>query len=514
MQPEQIQSQLPKEWEREASFHESFYDWMDRSPFVAISAGFHFVAYFLLLAIPWNMFQEEPITEFLSDHIATQPKEIEPPDPKPEEIVDPDIIEPTLDTFEVSPTQELESVDDIPAGDPSNESTDSFDTLTAQSFIGIGGPTGDMIGDRGPGSKGPGGQQGEKFNKTIKLGLQWLRDHQSEDGYWDVDEFALNNLAGVNGCREGAGIAAQDIGITGLALLAFLGEGSTTVRGEYQETVKRGIGWLLDMQDLDTGLIGENIGHAYVYDHAIATLALAENCMASKSPIQRRALQKALNFIGRARDPYGAWRYDVPSEGESDTSITGWMVFALKAGQEAGLKIDTEAFPNALAWIDSVTDETNGRVGYIGPERGGRSSRTKQNEAEFDPALSEAMTGVGLLTRAFLGQTPEEAPIMRTHGDLMLRSLPEWDAQGKKVDMYYWYYGTYAMYQLGGEHWAKWRKAMPSAVLSNQRSDGDYTGSWDPAGPWGYQGGRVYSTATMVLTLQVYYRYSRLLGAR
>ena len=124
------------------------------------------------------------------------------------------------------------------------------------------------------------------------------------------------------------------------------------------------------------------------------------------------------------------------------------------------------------------------------------------------------MTGVGLLTRTFLGQTPDEFPVMKTHGDLMLRSLPEWDVKGKTIDMYYWYYATYAMYQLGGEHWRKWKKAMQTAILPNQRKDGDYDGSWDPVGPWGYQGGRVYSTATMVLTLEVFYRYSRLLGAR
>ena len=35
-------------------------------------------------------------------------------------------------------------------------------------------------------------------------------------------------------------------------------------------------------------------------------------------------------------------------------------------------------------------------------------------------------------------------------------------------------------------------------------------GSWDPIGAWGEDGGRVYSTAILVLTLEAYYRYSRL----
>ena len=47
-----------------------------------------------------------------------------------------------------------------------------------------------------------------------------------------------------------------------------------------------------------------------------------------------------------------------------------------------------------------------------------------------------------------------------------------------------------------------------------QRDDGDEKGSWDPIGPWGFAGGRVYSTALMTLTLEVYFRYSQVLGSR
>ena len=54
---------------------------------------------------------------------------------------------------------------------------------------------------------------------------------------------------------------------------------------------------------------------------------------------------------------------------------------------------------------------------------------------------------------------------------------------------------------------------LERAVGPNQHSDkGDRNnfGSWDPVGAWGEDGGRVYSTAILVLTLEAYYRYSRL----
>ena len=55
---------------------------------------------------------------------------------------------------------------------------------------------------------------------------------------------------------------------------------------------------------------------------------------------------------------------------------------------------------------------------------------------------------------------------------------------------------------------------VKAAVLDSQRMDGAHRGSWDPLGPWGHSGGRVYSTALMVLNLEVYFRYGQLIGAR
>ena len=66
-------------------------------------------------------------------------------------------------------------------------------------------------------------------------------------------------------------------------------------------------------------------------------------------------------------------------------------------------------------------------------------------------------------------------------------------------------------------HWTQWKKAIETALIPNQRredKDDNFFGSWDAAGPWGEEGGRVYSTAICALILEVYYRYARVLGAR
>ena len=94
--------------------------------------------------------------------------------------------------------------------------------------------------------------------------------------------------------------------------------------------------------------------------------------------------------------------------------------------------------------------------------------------------------------------------------DAILAKLPKWDEAAGSIDHYYWYFATFATYQMGGRHWKAWSKAMTPAVVDNQRQDGNVRGSWDPKGVWGAEGGRVYSTALMVLSLEAYYRYTRI----
>ena len=87
---------------------------------------------------------------------------------------------------------------------------------------------------------------------------------------------------------------------------------------------------------------------------------------------------------------------------------------------------------------------------------------------------------------------------------------PLWSRDDGSIDHYAWYYGTYALYQVGGARWTAWEKALQEAVVKTQRAEGNLLGSWDPEGVWGQDGGRVYSTAILALTLQAYYRYARL----
>ena len=118
------------------------------------------------------------------------------------------------------------------------------------------------------------------------------------------------------------------------------------------------------------------------------------------------------------------------------------------------------------------------------------------------------MTAEALACRHFLGLAPDT----RTTDEATQYLLSEPPGDGEP-NFYYWYYGTLAMFQAGGDAWKQWLKAMESAIVDSQRRDGCAKGSWDPVGPWGAEGGRVYSTALMVMCLEVYYRYGEALDS-
>jgi len=339
---------------------------------------------------------------------------------------------------------------------------------------------------------------------AVALALKWLADHQDVDGdgKWDADEFMKHDPPR-DRC-DGKGGALYDVGVTGLSLMAFLGAGFTD-RGArhdnpYAKNVRMGLRYLMASQDAN-GCFGTRATHSFMYNHVIATMALCEAYALTRNPRYRKPAQDGLNFIAKARNPFLAWRYE-PRGAENDTSVTAWCTSALKAGQLAGLAIDPAAFKGARVWIDKMTEPNFGQVGYN--FAGGAPARPEGKQDKFPPEKSQSMTAAGILTRILCGEDPRRSDVIRKGAALCLEAPPRWADDGS-IDMYYWYYGTLAMSKVGGAQWARWNRHLQTALLKSQHGagSGSRTGSWGPAGPWGDDGGRVYSTALMALCLEV-----------
>ncbi len=352
-----------------------------------------------------------------------------------------------------------------------------------------------------PGLTAEGGNQ--RTEAAVQLGLDWLARHQHPDGFWDCDGFM--NQCKSEECGD-PGNALYDPGVSGLALLAFLGAGETDTSGLHGKTVSRGLEYLLQIQDPD-GCFGPRITNHFTYNHAICALAMAEAYALTDSQQFKHSAERAIDFIEKARNPDLAWRYGIRPR-DNDTSVTGWMVMALASARGAGLRVDDKAFEGARAWIEKATESTYGRVGYI--SRGAGPARPRNIMDKFPADKSESLTAVGILGRIFVGQDPRQSEIIQKGTDLCLKALPVWDEQSGSIDMYYWYYATLALFQVGGDAWKSWNVAMKTEIIDHQHKENCEKGSWDPVGPWGSEGGRVYSTALMTMCMQAYYRYARL----
>lgn len=452
-----------------------------------------------------------------------------PPDP-PQDFDAPPSMDPRVVDTTVPDDRDRTDADadaDEVHGDVEDTGSGPTDGVSTSATIGLGGGWkrgGKGFGDRrATRSGGPRGGGGER---AVEDALRWLAAHQSPDGGWEAEGFSrwCEGRRVAEG-PDGAGKAVYDVGVSGLAVLAFLGAGYTQrSEGPFGDVVRRGLRALVNAQDAE-GCFGARSSSHYVYNHAVAALAVVEAYGMTASPMLKNPAQKALDFIALARNPYFAWRYGV-KPGDNDTSVTGWMMMALKsartiaaldtaAGRPASLQIDVDALDGVRSWIAKMTDESTGRVGY--QQRGSGPARPGDLVDRFPADLSEAMTAVGVLARVFLDEDPRTSEPIQRGVALMGKRLPVWDPAGGGTDLYYWYYATLALHQVGGPTWKAWDAAMKPAIVDSQRRDGDYCGykgSWDPIDPWGGDGGRVYSTAVNAMCLQVYYRYDRVFGTR
>lgn len=371
-----------------------------------------------------------------------------------------------------------------------------------------------------------------QVDKAVDSGLDWLARHQSPDGSWNGERFDKQCKSP---CCDGPGFDQFTPGVTGLALLAFLGAGESPAYGPHKDAVARGVAYLRGMQGAD-GRIGSPPGaHRYrhlvsgpdprtpdivsitaglMYDHAVATAALCEAYMLGGDPQIGASARKALNFVHAAKNPGLAWRYAFPPDGENDTSVTGWMCWALATADAAGIEIRKDDLNDAVSWVEKMTNPMSGRTGY--QQVGGECPRLDESHVNFPADHIESMTSIGIMVRLFAGRRPRDDEFIDRGGARVDKAPPKIDVHEGRVDFYYWFWGSMAMRQLGGKHWRQWSEALKPALLACQRPDKDgcARGSWDPVDAWSPVGGRVYSTAMCCMCLESYWRMDSLLDAK
>jgi hypothetical protein len=279
-----------------------------------------------------------------------------------------------------------------------------------------------------------------------------------------------------------------------------------------------------------------------MYNEALAALAMSEAYGLTMHRAWRDPAQKAIDFLVNAQRPSPreagkkwGWRYysrafieerraDYTSESDflknlhdADTSVTGWVIMALKSAELSGLDLPDDTRQGAIDFAKWVA-APNGLSGYLDPGQAGQRLTGPNDHFVYH---SPSMAAVNMCIRIFMAHDRED-PYLVDAADQLVKDLPRISDDELSIDYYYWYYATLALNQLDGpdspkktgRHWNVWNKAMNDSILKLQ----DHTekncshGGWMTRDRWSHEGGRIYSTAINVLTLQVYYRYGNAFG--
>jgi len=315
--------------------------------------------------------------------------------------------------------------------------------------------------------------------KSVNLGLTWLQKIQRKDGSWSFGDVGD---AGTPGSMQ-----TTDVGATSLALLCMLGGGHTRqTPGQYQETVTKGLAWLMKAgirSPAGADMRGSHQGNSGMYVQGLATICLSEAAaLEPKDRELRRITLGAVRFIEKSQGSDGGWRYQ-PREVPGDTSVVGWQVMALQSARAGGISVSPDTFSDARKFLNFVQAEDGVYYGYTGPEKGRATT-----------------TAVGLLCRMYMGWKREKPQLQK--GVEFLSNLGP-----SREDIYFNYYATQVLHHWDGELWDKWNEQMREQLVANQIKEGPGAGSWDVTDPHGNAGGRIYQTTLSLLTLEVYYRH-------
>ncbi len=359
-----------------------------------------------------------------------------------------------------------------------------------------------------------------KVSDAVQKALRFLKDSQSQNGYWLCDVgYKLNDSYQVTKTK------GKHPGVTSIACLAFMANGHFPGRGQYGDVVRKGLNFVLSTIK-DGDLDPKNPGYASydgtrMYSHAFSTLFLAEilgmaNFSAQVEKLIHEKLVLAVKLIVKSQNELGAWRYQ-PNATDADTSIAVCQLQALRAARNVGLKIPKKTIERVKEFIARSYETHDGSFYY----------QYNENENGYygGSRASWTLTAAGICAMQQAGQYQS----FYRKGDLIsLEKSINYLEQGlynhdersgynnysynsptyrrffgnvPRFDYFYGhYYAAQAIYQFSIKNkslWDKWITRVRKDFLSLQRSNGS----------WSDQVGINYATAMAALILQIHHEY-------
>jgi Ca-activated chloride channel homolog len=394
----------------------------------------------------------------------------------------------------------VEHAPELLAASEDMTSVDSAETGSTGAFlsIGAGGGSAGMFSNRTGGGKRralAAGGAAKNSESATDAALRFLRRHQGADGSWHPVTYP-DACTEVMKCEPGAGGVEDQIALTAKALLGFLGAGydhkSPT---KYRGPVERALAFLRGRQQADGALA------TTVEAHALALTALAEAYAMTNDPELKPFADRAIVCLlsRRIAGPDGkplAWG----DETGVSTALSVAAVLALKSCLAAGLDT-SDGMQRAKVWIELAWKAANPAWKTLDVY-----TQSSQYPARWTIAGQvEGEDHAAALAMVFLGCHPGDVMLETVMNRLKETAPPPADiVQHPRLLLF----ATMSSFQAGGERWKWWNETYRTGVPAAQRTgDGCFDGSWNP--PASLPRGRLHSTALILLSLEVYYCYTR-----
>lgn len=315
----------------------------------------------------------------------------------------------------------------------------------------------------------------EIYEDQVVNALRWLKSTQSADGSWSAQN--------------------KPVGMTGLALLAYLGHCETPQSEEFGETVQNAILYLVNASQQQDGKLATTTSYKqWCYEHAIATYALAEAFTLCQEfeiaiPNLMETVMAAGEHIIDNQHNSGGWDYSYDTSGKrgGDTSIVCWHLQALKACKTTGLEFSA-IDKAAKAGIEYLEGAKNGKgtIGY------GTNGKNNKNGPTMTPGAALCFQQWGKGKQSF---AKNAAGWVIDNMDFDYHS---------SADLYMHYYSSQVAINAQGSGWKKYNQKVMTNLAGSQNTDG----SWAiPGDPVHSMNSTHYATCLSVLMMEVYYRF-------
>jgi prenyltransferase beta subunit len=301
---------------------------------------------------------------------------------------------------------------------------------------------------------------------VIDGAIRYLAAKQLPNGSWGMTDFERRH----------------PVAMTGYTLMAFLAAGHLPGEGSEGRVARAGLQYLLDSAKSD-GTFGDRTLGQYMYNHGIATIALAELYGQSHAADIKPKLDRAIRLIISCQNHEGGWRYR-PVAQDADVSVTVLQVVALRAAKNAGIDVPQETIERAVSYVKSCYDPGTGGFTYQPGNRAPGYARTA--------AAIYSLQVCGLY----------EDPLVQRGSEYLLKNFGqrEWFTYGT-------FYAVPAQYMVGGDAWKTWYPRIKSHLLQQVVREGDRA-YWDGSIDMGANGlGPVYATAVYASVLAIPWNY-------